>query len=160
MIDGFAPQRDGNRNGARAGQQLFIAGSDLPPPCVPCVQVSKLDPQDCTLQAVHPAVPPDEGMLVLLSGPAVIASLSHAVREIRIRGDDGSGVAACPQVLARVEAETAGLPEVARLPAMAGRSLSLGRILDHRDVMPTGNGHHGAHIDAAAIQVHRHDSPG
>ena len=159
VVHGLTRVGNGNRGHVDITEKRAVGASNLAAPLVPAVQPAELDPQDGALQPIHPAVPADEGMLVL-ADPPMIPHLANARRDFGIRRDDGPGIPAGPQVLTGIEAETSGIGGRPGHFPVAGRALCLGGVFDHRDAVAPGDRHHGAHVDAAAVEVYRDDGPG
>src|SRR5439155_7543168 len=109
VVDGLTRLRDGDDPDAGITQERAVGGGDFASARIPGIQVTQLDAQDRALQAIHPAVPPDDGVLVFLAGPTMVAHLAHSIRQLVVGGDHRPGVTAGPQVLSRVEAEASGV---------------------------------------------------
>ena len=99
---------------------------------------------------------PDE--LVLVAGAhAVVAQQAQPVRDVVVVGGDHAAFAG-RDVLRRVEREGRH-PEAADAPAVDGRAVSLGRVLDDRGTVPPGDRRDRRHVGRLAVEVHRHHDP-
>jgi hypothetical protein len=61
------------------------------------------------------------------------------------------------QVLARIEAEAAGVAEAADRAVLVDRAVRLARVLDHLEPVALGDLEDGVHVGRVAVEMDRHD---
>ena len=136
-----------------------IARRNRAAPLGPLSQVGKARAQDCRLQFIETAV--GAGFLVVVPRRlSAVAQTLDARGQLRIAGDHGATVAQRAEILGRIEAGRAGNADGADRPAIAGGEMSLGRVLDQRQVVPCGDRLERAHVSGLAVQVHRQNRLG
>ncbi len=79
---------------------------------------------------------------------------------IRVARDEGAGLAARPEVLARVEAEGRHVPDAADAPALVLGAVRLARVLDDEQIVFVRDGEDGVEVRRLAVEVDGHDGPG
>ena len=91
--------------------------------------------------------------MVVAAFLAPVAQLAHPSGEGGIVGDCAAAFAAGAKVLAWVEAEAADRANRACAPALPGRAMRLGGVLDDLQAMLRGDRHDGVHVGHATVQV-------
>jgi hypothetical protein len=86
----------------------------------------------------------------------VVRDHSASLRDFRIVRDDGTSIAICTKILARVEAKSRNVAEGADSFSVQLRSVRLGAILDYLEAMPTRKRRKLWHWSGLPIQVHGH----
>ena len=109
------------------------------PGLVPVVDVAELGLEHDGLDGVEPAVDALDLVDVLLER-AVAGEQAGVPGEFVVVGDDRPAVPVGAEVLAGVEAERPGDAECPGLPALVGREMGLGAILDEMELVLVANG--------------------
>ena len=124
------------------------------------VEVTEEDVQERPLDLVQPGVSPARPIDLVLPPPSVLPKAPHGGGEIRIVREDGTTIPEGTEVLRRVEGERRDVAEGACDAAAAAQAVSLGAILEDRDVREPGRVHRRAqrrNVDQPAIEVRRDD---
>src|SRR5688500_8814641 len=127
------------------GQQTAIARRMRTPCFGPFIQVPQFDAKNGTLNPVHAVIEPLHLVLV----PRLLAPASqqpHRVCMRRIIRDGSTPFPVGAKVLARIEAETADVPNPADPAASIIRAMRLARILDDGQIVAAGNSQDGIHV--------------
>src|ERR1019366_1624387 len=90
---------------------------------IPAVDVAELDPEDCTLEAVHARVPADL-VVIVAAAHAVLAQHLHALGQFVGVGGDHAGVSGCTQILGWIKAESGDVAKAAGLAPQRRRPVA------------------------------------
>jgi hypothetical protein len=156
VVDGLVTGVVRGKLDGRLCEQLPVEARDLEPPGRPPGEVAQLDPQDGTLEAVHPVVEPDRIVVVAL-GLAVVAHRPRERRDLVVIGCERASLAVGTQVLTGVEAPRGCAPERPHRPAAVGRAVRLAGVLEDRDAASGGDRIDRIEVGRTAVEVDRHD---
>src|SRR5260370_26318581 len=159
MIDalrtgGFRRRNDVCR---RRRKQFLILVGTLPSALVPAWEVLQLDTQDPGLKRVQSPVVAFH-VVVVLFRLSMITNHADLLRQFLVVGRDNSRLAACSQILSRIEAERGRLADrTSLLPTLVtfGKILSavgLAGILDYDQVVTIGDLLHSFHPAPRPVQ--------
>src|SRR5207249_10188134 len=90
----------------------------------------------------------------------VVAQLANCGGQISVVGCDGASVAEPAQIFLDDEAQADGVAEFADREAVASRADSLRAVLDHQEIVSSGEARDGRHVWGQAVKVHRHNGAG
>ncbi len=141
------------------GEQVVVARGGGAAAGVPPGQPPQLRRQHHRLQRVHPAVEPEDLMLVL-AGPRGRAIIRIRSATSAGRGQHRTGVAVRAEVLARVETGGGDVPRAPATGAVPAGALGLRRVLHHPAADLLGDRQQPLHRRRLPVQVHRDDRPG
>ena len=82
------------------------------------------------LDAVHPAVTPDEGVPIL-GRLTMIGDEARTIGRVRVIGDDRSGITVCPEILAWIKTKGRNIAECAGPSSFIVGAVRLRTIFDH-----------------------------
>jgi len=120
--------------------------------------MGQLDREDGGLHLVEAAVKALDLVIVTLK-LAIVAQQHDLLGPLVVIGDHHAAVAKGAEIFARIKTEAAVRAESARPLALVYRAVSLAGILDHRQVVAPGDGHHLIHPAAVAVEMDRDDGP-
>ena len=158
-------------NYAHEGIAYFslVAGSNVLATLVGCVEMGQFGEKDGSLDFVDARVATQIAEDVM-TRRAVIAKGSNDISQFSIIGGDGTGIAQCAKVLARIEAmggsrakrtgpcvSRFSRDESMRQKRIAQTSVGLGVVLDEFEVVAATNIPYPIRIGAAAIEMDDHD---
>lgn len=92
---------------------LGIASGDLPPPRIVIVEFTQLQSENRSLDAVHAAVPPYDGVMILPT-LAVVEEHPHFPSELGVACRNRSRLPEGPQILTRIKTKAARIAETSR----------------------------------------------
>src|SRR5437867_554620 len=164
MVDRPRPRRHVRKDDRLlgVGEEPVVAACPLPAMFVPLRQMTKLHPQDASLDGVEPAVVPLD-VVEVFPRLAVIAEHLAAPRQLLVVGGDRSRLSTGAQVFSRIEAECRG---AAHRPGLAPavlllrkvlRTVRLAGVLDDDEVVLGRQLQDGVHVGHLPVQVHRDD---
>ena len=110
------------------------------------------------MKLIQAAVHPDVAVLELRT-LSVVSELAGQLGECRLIRNERPSVAESTEVLGRVEAQRRDQRRRPGKPPVMRSAQSLGTILDHRDPVPALEGRKAFDVEAAAIEVDRHEEP-
>ena len=147
---------DGRYRHRCAGEHCVVAGGGGTARSVVFVEMAKLDPQDCRLKRIEPAVHPQD-LVIIADAGTVRRNHAHPVGESGIVGDDHPSVAEASETLAREEADTPCSAETAELSSFVRCPHRLGSILDHRDAMFFPDSKDRIHVRRLSVEMNGDD---
>src|SRR5690242_5268772 len=129
------------------------------PLSVPAIQVTQLHSQNRRLNLVQSAIPTDLLATVLVTS-TMVPKRAEPLRKLIGISDDHTPVAPCPEILAGIEANTAGIRQRARVPLVVGCTQRLGIVFDYVQSTPPSQFENGIHICRLAVKMDRNDGLG
>src|ERR1700752_2846550 len=121
--------------------------------------MAQLDAQNSPLNSIHPAVPPNHGVVVL-TNLTMIAKNSNLRIQLGIGTNHRSAFTKGAKVLARVKAETSCLGKRSDLPPLILGSMSLAGVLNNRQTVFPCHGKNGIHVCRLSKKVNWYDGLG
>src|SRR5262245_36922997 len=146
---GFGGQLDGP-----TAERRLVAGGERAAPIVHGVEPPQEDAPDRGLDLVEAQVEADLEVHVLFL-PTVVAEPAAARRHLVIVRDEHAPVTHHGKVLRGIEGEYPGAAERSDLPALPGRPVRLGAILQEPQIVPQAELLDLAKIGGMAVEVHR-----
>ncbi len=131
----------------------------MPPLGVPNVQMFQLHGQDLPLQALHPVVEPDLGVMMPRC-LGVVTEPPDPGGDLGVVGDYRTGLPSGTEILTGIEGETCHVAEAADSPAAQPGAVCLGGVVDHRQVVPVGEILEQIQPGGVAVEIHRQQCPG
>ena len=120
------------------------------------IKALQLNLKNCRLNAIHPAVPTDHRVVILLNLP-VVAENPDLFLQFIIVSHDSAGFAKCAQILPRVKTETADIAHRTSLATLVLSPVRLGGIFDHEKTMLTPKRQDGIHIRDLPEKMNRNE---
>src|SRR5687767_6360929 len=112
----------------------------------------QLDAQNRALETVHPTIPADDSMVILLC-LAMIAKSGHASPEFWVVGDASTGFAASTEVLSGIKAKTTDVTDGTGAFPIIFCTVCLACILNDKEIVLPRHFHDGIHVGHLTVKM-------
>src|SRR5438552_11723480 len=96
--------------------------------------MSQLDRETCSLNRIHPAIPPDHGVMIF-PRLAVVAQHANLIGQFEVICDNGACFAKRAEVFPRIKTEAANFTHRASSSILVFGTVRLGGVFDHSQAM-------------------------
>jgi len=151
--------RGGQAHAGQVGQHLGVAGGGGAACGVPPVEAAQLCPEHGGLHRVEARVHACP-VVHVLDRAAVCAEVPNVLRDVRVVGEHGAGIARGSEVLARVEARRGDPADRAGPADGRRRALRLRGVFNDHQPVPLRNRGERLHRCGLAVEVNGDDRPG
>src|SRR5665647_1564008 len=130
MPNGFSPFRDCRKNQTRACKIIQVSLGNKSSSIVKSIQMTKLHPENCSLQFVQATVVSSHHIDVFRPG-AVVTKHSDPARELLVVRGNGAPIPKCPQILSGIKTPSDHVAMCSDALALIARSMCLSSILQN-----------------------------
>ena len=137
--------------------ELLVVGSSVGASGIVCLrQIPQLHAEHRSLNPVHPGIPANQSVMVLLCLPMIPQHLD-LIRQLLAVRDNRAGFPEGAQILAAVKAEATAGPKRARPPAFIFGAMRLTCVLNDRNLALGRDAHQRIHVRRQTGGVDGHD---
>ena len=137
-------------------ESLIVLPGVPPASLIAVIKALELNLKNCRLNSIHPAVPTDQRVVILLNLP-VIPENPDFILQFIIVSHDSAGFAKCAQIFPRVKTETADIAHRTSLATLVLSPVRLGGIFNHEKTMLTPERQDRIHIRDLPEKVNRNE---
>src|SRR5882724_11072167 len=120
---------------------------------VPFVEMFETHTQQRSLKLIQPAIEASLFVVILALRP-VVAKQPNPLGQLIVVGGYRAGIAVSPEILRRIKTPSGGVAKASHHAITVARTMSLGRVLDHLQTMPSRYLIDSVHFGGLPVQVH------